>query len=49
MSLRKTGSGQIIGEDEQPTQKIASKPWSEQDSKELAEEMTESEKKASPR
>ena len=49
MSLRKTGSGQIIGEDQEATQKTASKDWDEKDSKELAEEMTESERQASPR
>ena len=48
MPLRKTGSGQIIGED-QENQKTASKDWDEKDSKELAEEMTETERQASPR
>lgn len=47
MSLRKTGAGQIIGED-QPNQKTASKDWDEKDSQELAEEMTETERKSSP-
>jgi hypothetical protein len=45
MSLKKTGSGHILGEDK-PTQKTASGPWEQKDSDELAQEMTEEERHA---
>jgi hypothetical protein len=48
MSLRKTGSGQVLGEDKSH-QKIASgpsSPWTPKDSDELAAEMTEDERTA---
>lgn len=45
MSIRKTGSGQILGEDA-PTQKTASVPWNRQDDDDLAAEMTEDERRA---
>jgi hypothetical protein len=45
MSLRKTGSGQVLGEDKS-TQKTAAGPWTPKDSDELAAEMTEDERTA---
>lgn len=46
MSLRKTGSGQILGEDK-PTEKTATRGnWGIEDSEELAAEMTEDERRA---
>jgi hypothetical protein len=46
MSLRKTGSGQILGEDK-PTEKTATRGnWGIEDSDELAAEMTEEERRA---
>jgi hypothetical protein len=48
MSLRKTGSGQVLGEDKS-TQKTASgpsSPWTPKDSDELAAEMIEDERTA---
>ena len=46
MGLRKTGSGQIIGEDQESTSKTASKNWDQKDAEELSQEMTESERQA---